>query len=143
MKRNIFFKCFYVLAAIILIFNVVYSLRDELSFSSKELPEGTLCEEFLSPAGDKKISMYLVENCLGKAVRAECTSLKGEADTKNIYWQTDTDVMTVEWLNNSSVLVNGVPLSTNSEYAYDSRNGASLFREGALEGVAEIDLFSK
>ncbi len=136
MKGNAFFKCFYILAVVILLLNVIASLVDEFGFSPEELPMGTLSGEFLSPSGDRKISVYRVENCLGVAVRAEYISLKDQNEHKNIYWQTDTDVIMVNWLNNRSVNINGVTLNVEGEYVYDSRRASSIFREGSLEGIA-------
>ncbi|MBR4073147.1 MAG: hypothetical protein IKK24_04300, partial [Clostridia bacterium] len=105
MKNNIFFKCFYILAGIILLFNTISDLGDSLFYSIEELPQGQKQAEFLSPQGDKKIEVYLIKNNLGVAVRAQYINLDTKAH-KNIYWQTDTEIMQVDWVNNSIVNIN-------------------------------------
>ena len=92
--------------------------------------------EFLSPEGDKKIEVYLVRNSLGVAVRAQYLPTDESLLPRNIYWQTDTDLTDVVWQSNRHVNINGVVINVDGGYAYDSRKGASIFRSGALGGVA-------
>ena len=136
MKNYIFFKCFYILAGLVLIFNVFFDLGDSLFYNTEDLPIGEKQTEFVSPQKDKKIEAYIVKNSLGVAIRARYISISDNT-SKNIYWQTDTDVIQVEWLNNSIVNINGVRLNVDGDYVYDSRKGSSIFREGSFEGIAE------
>ncbi len=138
MRNHIFLKCFYILAAIILVFNVVASLCDDVFYSIDDVPDGTKLTEFVSPEKDKKIEVFTVKSCLGMAVRAQYVKLDGSEESKNIYWQTDTDIVQVAWEpNNIVVNINGVRLNVEGDYVYDSRQGTSIFREGSFEGIAE------
>ena len=136
MNNNLFFKIFYSLAAIVLVINMIALLKDEFSYSTDYLPTGEKCAEFLSPEGDKRVEVYLVRNALGVAVRAQYLPNDGETAPRNIYWQTDTDITDVKWQSNRHVDINGVVINVDGGYAYDSRKGASIFRSGALGGIA-------
>ena len=71
MKKKIFFSAVYVLALVITLVNVVFSLKNYLFSDINELPRGKWISQEVSPDGEKTVDIYLVKNCLGTAIRGE------------------------------------------------------------------------
>lgn len=132
-KTEIILRCVYLLTAAVIIFNLVYSVRDSLFFNLDDLPAGQKILAVNSPEGDKTLTLYLVENSLGTAIRAAvCDTPDGEP--YNIYWQTGTDLTDAVWLADGVVQINNVMIDPQNGGTYDCRRGYSLFQEGSFEG---------
>ncbi len=106
-----------IIAGIVISFNTVCDVIDTFFYNMEDLPNGKLLESVESPDGDKAASVYLIENALGTAVR--CSVDDGE-EQKNIYWQTDERKAEIRWLDDESILINGVTLNV-TDGSYDSR----------------------
>lgn len=128
--KNIGFRILYVITAIVIIVEIACSVSDGLFTNIAELPTGTLTSSSISPSGEKKLNIYVVENNLGVAVRGEISTA---SDTYNIFWQTDINSVEAVWLNEDTVVINEIPLNAADTFGYDCRRGYSLFEEGSLE----------
>ena len=128
--KKLGFRILYVVTAIVMIVEIAYSVRDGLFTNIAELPIGTLASSSLSPSGEKKLNIYVVENNLGVAVRGEISTA---SESHNIFWQTDINSVEAVWLNEDTVLINEIPLNADDTFGYDCRRGYSLFEEGSLE----------
>lgn len=130
MKRVIL-RLTYLLAFLIIIANLAFVVRDGLTFSMKKLPVGEKLYSVDSPAGNKTLTVYHINNSLGTAVRADVTGPEG---VRNVYWQIGLDGVDSSWINNAVVNINGVELNVDAGAEYDCRLGYSIFREGSIEG---------
>ena len=130
MKKRAFFLSVYILAFLIAVVNIFFTVKNYLIVDINELPTGTLISEASSPSGEKTVKIYRVENSLGTAIRGELV-LNGKA--QNIFWQTDITDISVHFTNNDTVYFNNVPIIANGKYSYDCRKGTALFTGGALE----------
>ncbi len=117
MKEKKLLIIFAVLAAIVTIFNAIGNVCDTFFYSMDDLPEGTFMEVYESPDGQNEVSVYLVDNALGTAIRCDVTC---DGGYKNIYWVTGIDSAKVTWKSNSRVTINGVTLDI-ADGSYDSR----------------------
>lgn len=128
--KNIGFKILYVVAALVIIADIVFAVHGSLFTDISELPTGTLQSSSVSPSGEKTMNIYVVENNLGVAIRGEIE----QNNTKyNIFWQTGIDSVSAQWLDNETVMINEIPLNADDTFGYDCRRGYSLFDEGSLE----------
>ena len=86
---------------------------------TNHLPLGTLIASYPSPNGMFTVNVY---NCDGNATTA--SSLRAEVVTKhrtrNIYWQYDESLHSVEWIAENVVRINGIQLNVLSD-VYDWR----------------------
>lgn len=130
MKRVIL-RLTYLVAFLIITVNLVFVVRDGLSFSMKSLPVGEKLYSIDSPAGNKTLTVYHINNSLGTAIRVDVTGPEG---VRNVYWQIGLDGVESSWLNNAVVNINGVELNVDAGAEYDCRLGYSIFREGSIEG---------
>lgn len=131
MKRNLL-RLTYLLAFLVIVANMVFVIRDSMTFSMESLPLGEKLYSIESPAGDKTLTVYCVNNSFGTAIRADVTDGKGVS--RNVYWQTGLDGVDSGWINNMVVDINGVELNVEAGAEYDCRKGYSLFSEGSIEG---------
>ncbi len=122
----------YGLAALVLLSNLVFVVRDSLVVQIEDLPEGQQVGAVKSPDGRKTLKLYSVKNSLGSAVRAEVVE-KGKI-ARNVYWQVDTDRTDAYWLNRRAVIINGVTIDVGAGDSYDCRSGLSILREGSIKG---------
>lgn len=127
--RNIGFKIVYLLTAVIMVIELIFSVKGSLFTDISKLPQGTLLCSSESPSGDKNLNIYVVENNLGVAVRGE---IQTQSDTYNIFWQTDADFQNAYWIDENDVVINDIPLNSSDTFGYDCRRGYSLFDEGSL-----------
>ena len=127
--RNIGFKIVYLLTAVIMVIELIFSVKGSLFTDISKLPQGTLLYSFESPSGDKNLNIYVVENNLGVALRGE---IQTQSATYNIFWQTDADFQNAYWIDENDVVINDIPLNSSDTFGYDCRRGYSLFDEGSL-----------
>lgn len=88
----------------------------------ENLPKGQMIGEFSSPNGMYQINAYL---CSGNAtvdfsVRCEVVEIQS-GNTRNIYWQYRCQNVSVEWIDDRTVEINGVVLDIITD-SYDWRN---------------------
>ena len=127
--RNIGFKIVYLLTAVIVVVELIFSVKGSLFTDISKLPQGTLLYSSESPSGDKNLNIYVVKNNLGVAVRGE---IQTQSDKYNIFWQTDADFQNAYWIDENDVVINDIPLNSSDTFGYDCRRGYSLFDEGSL-----------
>ena len=127
--RNIGFKIVYLLTAVIMVIELIFSVKGSLFTDISKLPQGTLLYSSESPSGDKNLNIYVVENNLGVALRGE---IQTQSDKYNIFWQTDADFQNAYWIDENDVVINDIPLNSSDTFGYDCRRGYSLFDEGSL-----------
>lgn len=86
---------------------------------TEHLPTGTLIASFPSPDAVYTVNVY---ECRGNATSAD--SLRAEVitndGTRNIYWQYDDSLRSVEWISENVVSINGIHLDVLSDM-YDWR----------------------
>ena len=86
------------------------------------LPDGELLEESLSPDGKYQVNSYLVSAGATVANSIKCEVVEVESGTKrNIYWQYRCEDASIEWIDNRTVVINGVTLDILTD-SYDWRN---------------------
>ncbi len=107
------------LAMFTMAFNLVGALYDSVFYNIEDVPKGVLVAEYDSPTGEQKISCYKVETAIGNAVRCSLTDDEGE---RNIYWNTETENAEIRWMNEKTVIINGMLIEIDS-VVYDSRGG--------------------
>lgn len=129
--KTYFFRALYTIAAVLMLVNMILSIRDSVNVSIDELPQGQKVYSVNSPDGLKTLNIYSVGNSLGNAVRGE---LYYGNETRNVYWQTGLDNVESMWLDDTSVSINGVVLNVVGGADYDCRRGYSIFLEGSIEG---------
>ena len=86
---------------------------------TNHLPTGTLIASYPSPDGTFTVNVYECESNATSAnsLRAEVVT---EGKTRNIYWQYDESLYSVEWISEKVVSINGVQLDVLSDI-YDWR----------------------
>ena len=126
MKSNILPRILYILAAIMIVANTVFSVINSLIPNIDDLPEGEFISSFKSPAETSEVKFYLVKNNLGTAIRGE--KVNGDKST-NIYWQTDIDTVSVQWLDEYGIVINDIPLNLKND-KFDCRRGTAIFSDG-------------
>ena len=129
--RTKILKVVYLMAFLIVAINLVFIIRDNSNISMENLPVGEKLYSVDSPAGDKTLTVYCINNSFGTAIRAD---VKSAAGVRNVYWQTGLDGVNSDWINNMTVDINGVVLNVEAGGKYDCRRGYSIFREGSIEG---------
>lgn len=116
------------LAAIITIVNITFTVRDSFFYSLDNLPQGNFIREDFDQnvlfSTGKKLKIYQVEATERhpSAVRVElCNDATGESRT--IYWQIGTQSTVVSWSdeNDTTVIINDVPIDFSKTY-YDCRD---------------------
>lgn len=101
---------------------VIISFMVSCSYSMENLPQGELLNSFDSPNGTYTVNIYLCNGgaTVDYAVRGE---LKNNIDGSqhNIYWNYHEDHAEVEWIDDETVIINGIQLNVLTEI-YDFRN---------------------
>lgn len=127
--KNFVFKLIYILTAVVVIINLVYTVKAGIFSDISNLPDGNLSYTCDSPSGDKTLNVYVVKNNLGTAVRGEIAT---KSQKYNIFWQVNTDLENAGWFDDENIEINGVVLNSTDKFGYDCRRGYSLFDEGSL-----------
>ncbi len=128
MKKDLGFKLLYILVALVVIVNTAVGVYNSLFSNIEELPQGQKVYSLKSPSGENTLNIYVVNNCLGSAIRGELQSQEG---IKNVYWQTETDKVDAYWADDESLIINNIPLNIAKGDDYDCRRGMSIFAEGS------------
>ena len=91
-------------------------------FDMGRLPKGTFLTEVVSPNGDYTIKAYVSETSLSApAMRGELNYNNIKKKPKNIYWDYRQDTAKIEWIDNTTVIINGHKLDVLKE-KFDFRN---------------------
>ncbi len=130
MKKNLFFKIFYIVTMLVVVTNTAISVKNNLFFDINSLPQGTLSQSVDSPDGKRTLNIYSISNSLGTAVRGEVI-YKG--DKKNVFWQTGLDSVEAHWEDGYVVMIDGMPLDVAHGAVYDCRRGNSILQEGSID----------
>jgi hypothetical protein len=81
-------------------------------FDMGRLPQGELISEVTSPNGKYTIKAYVSEGSLSApAVRGELNYNNEKKKPKNIYWNYREDKADSEWVDNTTVIINGHKLN--------------------------------
>ena len=129
MKKNIFFIILYVSAFIMVIANMVLTVKETVAPNIDQLPKGTLIVSVENSEKDMVLNIYSVENSLGKAIRGEVIK-NGKAE--NIYWQTGIEKVKCGWHNEKVVRINSVFLDVVRGDKFDCRKDVSIFQTSGL-----------
>ena len=123
MRNNRIFKVIFISLLIITsVFNCVGCIVDGFFYGMDDLPVGEYVFSSSSPDGKYTFNTYVVENCLGSAVRGELITHNSDKDIKkNIYWSTEFSSTYVVWENASLININGTRLDLSIGHTYDSR----------------------
>lgn len=81
------------------------------------LPKGKLISEVKSPDETYTIKAYLTNGgaTTSYAIRGELNFNKSNKKSKNIYWNYREEEATIEWVDNDTVIINGIQLSVPNE----------------------------
>lgn len=91
-------------------------------FDMSHLPEGSLIKESESPNGNYTIKTYVSETSLSSpAIRGELNYNNIKKQPKNIYWGYRQDTVKIEWIDESTVIINNNKLNVLKD-KFDFRN---------------------
>ena len=128
--RNTGFKILYIFTVLVMIVELGFTVKNSIFTDIADVPKGEFVESYDCDYCEKKMNVYLVKNNLGTAIRGEIEN----GDQKyNIFWQTGIEMVDVAWINEDTIMINGIPLDVNDRFGYDCRRGYSLFNDGAIE----------
>ncbi|MBQ3154399.1 MAG: hypothetical protein IJB88_04125, partial [Clostridia bacterium] len=85
----------------------------------EELPEGIKIIDADSNDGVYRATLYMVRDGDAKYYRAAVTTL-ATGETKNVYFDNYTNESTIEWMNNTTLKINGISIDVTDE-VYDFR----------------------
>ena len=114
------------MSVIIVLFNVIFFVKDSFFYNLNDLPEGEFLYSSMSPNGAYVIKSYYYPgtDSLSNGIRCELVDLSDET-SRNIYWQTGTDTSFTSWSANTIININGVMIDVTSDYTYDWRKTTS------------------
>lgn len=127
MKKKLII-CVYFLTVIVLLFNSVFFIKDELFFNLNDLPEGQLLYSSMSPDNNRSLSVYRVKCSLGTGIRAELYEWDEnmQATSKNVFWDANCENAIVCWADNDVISINDIPLNIGEGNTYDSRRKTAI-----------------
>ena len=86
------------------------------------LPEGELMESVQSPDGTYKINSFLVSGNATVAFCVRCEVVEiASGEKRNIYWEYRCETAVIEWVDETTVEINGKQLNVLTD-SYDWRN---------------------
>ena len=85
----------------------------------EELPEGIKIIDADSNDGVYRATLYMVRDGDAKYYRAAVTTL-ATGETKNVYFDNYTNESTIEWMDNTTLKINGISIDVTDE-VYDFR----------------------
>lgn len=91
-------------------------------FDMSRLPKGEFISQLQSPNGKYSIKGYLINGgaTTSYAIRGELNYNNFEKRPKNIYWNYREKEIIIEWVDDNTVIINGIELDVASE-KYDFR----------------------
>ena len=110
MKKKIFITIFVIMAVFI------YGAY-RFYFSMSSLPGGKFLSEVASPSGEYTIKAYRTNGgaTVAYAIRGELNFNNSGKKPKNIYWNYRENSATIEWIDNDTVMINGIELDVPNE----------------------------
>lgn len=86
-------------------------------YDMNRLPKGDLISEQQSPNGTYTIKAYITNGgaTTSFAIRGELNYNKIKKSPKNIYWNYRQDNATIEWVDDTTVIINGHKLNVINE----------------------------
>lgn len=111
------------LALIVSVFNICYTVYDCYFDNIKVLPYGEFLYSSLSPDGEITVSVYKVETPVGDAIRGAVVSIdeSGVKNEQNIFWELNSDNALVGWADNTTVIINDKFIDISENETFDSR----------------------
>lgn len=96
------------------------------SMSINALPKGDLISESESPGGEYTIKAYLTNGgaTTSYGIRGELNFNNSRKKAKNIYWNYREDEAIIIWIDDDTVMINGIELKVPNE-KFDWRRGGS------------------
>lgn len=128
MKKNRLFLCVYIVAFAVIIFNLVFFVKDALFYTIDSLPQGDFLYSAMSPDGNHTLRIFRVSNCLGTGIRGELITINDDGtDTRrNIYWQTGESNAFSGWQDATVVTINDINIDITLDYTYDCRREIAI-----------------
>lgn len=106
----------------ILILILMLTLSSCAMFGMDHLPHGELLETVYSPDGVYKINSFLVSGNATVDFSVRCEVVENSSGKKrNIYWEYHCESACIEWIDNTTVVINGKQLNVLTD-SYDWRN---------------------
>lgn len=86
------------------------------------LPKGEFLYAVDSPNGDYTVNAYIVRGnaTVAESIRVELIFNNNKRAPKNIYWQYRQLTVDITWLDNTTVIINGIKLDVTKN-VYDFR----------------------
>ncbi len=123
---------FYVVALLITVCNLGFFIKDQMFFDMNNLPKGEFVHSSLSPDTNRTAMTYRVDTPKGSAIRVEIVEVNENIEkilTKNIYWDVNKKIVTVGWVDNNIITIDGKPLDISIGDTYDCRRKKSFFQK--------------
>ena len=109
---------FFILAFVVL--DIIIFLAPLLSGDINAIKPQEMLSESVSPTGEYKITAYLNNGGATTAYAVLCV-LSHDNCEKNIYWNYRCDSADIEWVDEDTVIINGVRLENVEEDVFDYR----------------------
>lgn len=119
MKKIIKRISFFILGVTIILLTAIYFAFFDMVF----LPKGTLIAQSSSSDGTYTVRAYQVigGTTVSDSIRAELIFNNSNRMPKNIYWNYRESQVVIDWIDDDTVLINGVELDVPHE-KFDFRN---------------------
>ncbi len=110
-------------AIVLLILIIMLTLTScSLLRGMDNLPQGELMETVISPDGTYTINSFLVNGGATVAYCVRCEVVENiSGEKRNIYWEYRCESADIEWIDNTTVQINGRRLNVITD-SYDWRN---------------------
>lgn len=92
-----------------------------------KLPKGSLIHSSISPSGDYTVEAFLCDGGATVDYAIRCSVTDSEGKTRNIYWNYHERTVEIDWLDESTVSINGIVLNVETD-KYDYRTDANSLR---------------
>ncbi len=129
MKKNIFIYIYFFTALLVVLVNSFFLIKDNFFINIENVPNGVYEYSEFSPDGKIELRVYNVDLTIGNCVRISETK---NNNTRNIFWQTGADRVTIKWKNKNDVVINGIELDLNNGEFFDCRSISSIFNDGYM-----------
>ncbi len=112
MKKKLLFVFIVIIA--LLVYGLYWAF---FSMSIIRLPKGELISEVQSPKGTYILKAYLTNGgaTTSYAIRGELNFKDSRKSAKNIYWNYREDKATIEWVDDDTLIINGIKLEVPNE----------------------------